>query len=130
METDIPPSCCVPVTVKVSSELEPVECKGDFLRIDDGFILTFSIGENKFSVTVMGQTVVLKATGLLSYELNFAAAGDVVFSTPYGDMSYRFTPVNRTADVNGEGAQVSLVYVLEADGSRTERSVCVSARFL
>lgn len=130
MDTDKYRSTAIPIDVTVVSDRETVAGRGEFTPAGDGFVLTFRIGDGKYEIAHGASDTVLTVSGLLSYSISFAAAGAVKIASPFGDAELTAEPISCGTERTEGGAVVSLRYALTAGGTRTERDVTVTARFL
>ena len=130
MDTDKYRSTGIPIDVTVVSDRETVASRGEFLPDGDGFVLSFCIGDGKYEIAHGASDTVLSVSGLLSYRISFPAAGAVKVASPFGDMELTAEPISRGVDRTDGRVAVSLRYALTVGGTRTERDVAVTARFL
>ena len=112
--------------IKISSELEPVEVKGEYTEDGDGFTLEFVIGDSNYVLT-HGEETVLKVDGLISYELNFGCAADIKIATPAGELQYGFMPESCSIGMDGDEIDAELKYTLDDGEEISARSVNIHA---
>ena len=107
----------IPVTVTVATETEPTTVSGVYTKTDDGFILQFSIGTDKFTVMHDDKQTEVKAEGVMSYDI---VLGDdnttTTLATPFGLVKFNVKPEMRHVCVTERIIRMLLSYVLSADG--------------
>ena len=112
--------------ITISSELEPVEVKGEYTEDGDGFALEFIIGESKYVLT-HGEKTVLSVNGLISYALDFCCAADIKIVTPAGELDYGFSPESCSIGMDGDEITAELKYTLDDGEEVSSRSVNIHA---
>ncbi|MCH5161325.1 MAG: hypothetical protein J1G04_04760 [Clostridiales bacterium] len=112
--------------ITISSELEPVEVKGEYTEDGDGFTLAFIIDESKYVLT-HGERTVLAVNGLISYTLDFSCTADVKITTPAGALCYAFTPDSCSIGMDGDDITAELKYTLDDGEEVSSRSVNIHA---
>lgn len=107
----------IPVTVTVATETEPTSVNGVYTKTDDGFILQFEIGTDKFSVTHGEKQTEVKADGVMSYDITLCDAGTTTtLATPFGMVKFNVKTEMRHVSVTERIIRMLLSYVLSADG--------------
>ncbi|MDE7107364.1 MAG: hypothetical protein K2O39_03490 [Clostridiales bacterium] len=107
----------LPVTVTVATETEPTSVDGVCTKTADGFILRFSIGTDKFSVTHAENQTEVKAEGVMSYDITLCDEDtNTVLATPFGMVKFNVKTEMRHVCVTERIIRMLLSYVLSADG--------------
>lgn len=107
----------IPVTVTVATETEPTSADGVYTKTADGFILQFSIGTDKFSVTHGEKQTEVKADGVMSYDIVLGDdATNTTLATPFGLVKFNVKTEMRHVCVTERIIRMLLSYVLSADG--------------
>lgn len=127
MDSTDNPNCKSPVAVKIASDAEPIECRGELTDTHDGFVLEFSDAQNKYTVTHKGSATAITATGLLSYALGFGCEGSSTVKTPMGDIDMEIFPMSCSARRVDDGAHLEFSYKLVFLGGEQLRNVKVDA---
>ena len=71
MDTEFPPPR--PITLEITSDIEPVKCSGTYRVTVGGFILDFDMGEDKYTIDHAAERTVFCCTGKnQSYTLTLA----------------------------------------------------------
>lgn len=119
----------IPISVRIESGAEPVECDGLYSERGDGFVLEFGTPSGKYVITHGEDKTELCASGLLSYVLDFSDGGNTEVSAPFGGINFTLVPVKREVLRDGAGVMLNLAYTLSGGGTETVRAVKVNARF-
>ena len=107
----------IPVTVTVATETEPTTVTGVYTKTDDGFILQFSIGTDKFTVMHDDKRTEVKAEGVMSYDIVLGEDNTTTtLATPFGLVKFNVKPEMRHVCVTERIIRMLLSYVLSADG--------------
>lgn len=120
----------IPVAVNVASDGEPVDCNGFYTAINDGFMLEFSAGENKYVISHADDITRLESSGLLCYSMDFSAGGSFPVGAVFGDLELELVPRKRRVCIEKNGVDVELEYSLVGGAIQSDRTVKVTARFL
>lgn len=132
MDTDIHRSTRKKATITLSSDCEPVETDGTFDVLDDGFILEFGIGGDKYAITHTAEKTVFECDGAQKY--SFVLCGGIYRSkleTPFGELGFSVVDGSRNATVTDDGVNLDLSYTLAIDGAADDvRKVGIAARFI
>lgn len=110
---DSKPRSTIPVTVKVASEQEPIECSGSYTEQSDGFTLEFCMNADRFGVTHSRASTTVKATGIMSYDI--VLNDGVTFAllkTPYGVMKFEVKTLRREVVKLNDTLRIALEYVM------------------
>ncbi len=131
MDTDIHRSTHTKATITLSSDCEPVDTDGAFSVRDDGFVLEFGIGGDKYVITHTAEKTVFECVGMQTY--SFVLSDEEYRSTiktPFGELGFSVKNGSRRATVSDEGLNMDLGYTLAIDGAAEEaRKVGIAARF-
>lgn len=129
MENPLPRSR--PVAVTVASDKEPVVCDGVLTQANDGFVLEFSVGNDKFDLVHGGGFTRVSATGDMSYDIELKEhETSTVLSTPFGMVRFAVKPIVRDVETTENGIRVKLKYILASTAAgEIERTVDIAVRF-
>lgn len=130
MDNDRHRSTEIPVDITVESDLEPVVfCAGKYKKEPNGFTLTFSFGDGKYTYTRKNGVSVFSSVGLLAYTVDMSKPSEVDIDSPYGRMTFVTEPETDDAEEFEGGVKVRLEYVLSGGGESSRRAVKIEARF-
>ncbi|MDE6201435.1 MAG: hypothetical protein K2M47_06135 [Clostridiales bacterium] len=107
----------MPVTVTVATETEPTTVDGVYTKTDDGFVLQFEIGTDKFSIAHGEKQTEVKAEGVMSYDITLCDDNtSTVLATPFGMVKFNVKTEMRHVCITERIVRMLLSYVLSADG--------------
>ncbi len=124
------PRSSIPIAVTIKSDEEPVECDGHYRALKGGFELRFGTPSCTYVITHDGRGTELKASGILSYVLNFSDGGDTTVAASFGGIDIKLTPVKHVVETTDAGVKLAFRYALSGAGGESVRAVEVNARFL
>ncbi len=121
----------IPISVTVTTELEPVTADGIFRRTDGGFCVMFSAGNVQYILTHSAEITDLKTVGDQSYEIVLRdKPTHTTVLTPFGSIGLKVTPVARTVTELDGGLDINLQYTLGSEETGViPRTVHIAVRF-
>lgn len=120
----------ISVAVTVASDIEPVRCEGILTRNDGGFVLEFSIRQDKFIIDHNSERTRISVCGGMSYDICLSdEQSSTLLGTPYGKIRFDVLTIERDVKDYGHGVRILLRYILKSSESgEIERAVDISAR--
>lgn len=107
----------LPVSVTVATETEPTTVDGVYSKTDDGFVLEFSIGADKFVITHGEAKTTVQAKGVMSYDITLSdEITQTVLATPFGMVKFDVKTESRSVTQLDNWFRILLCYTLSADG--------------
>lgn len=108
----------IPISVTVTTDLEPVVADGFLRRTVGGFCVMFFSGNVEYIITHDMDKTVLKTVGEQSYELVLGSAPThTTILTPFGSLGLTVRPKVRTVTETNDGINISLKYALDSHDS-------------
>lgn len=124
------PKSKLPIKITVTSDIEPVEVDGFLTTDGNAFELTFDLGESKYEILLDGPKTRIKATGILSYELNFNGNTKSAITMPFGDMEFDMQPISCNCQTTNNGVCVDFSYVISFENYKDERTIGITATYV
>lgn len=120
------------VAVTIASDIEPVNCDGILTRNDGGFVLEFSIRQDRFNIDHNNARTLISVCGGMSYDICLSdEKSSTLLGTPYGQIRFDVTTIEREVKDYGHGVRILLRYILQSgESEEIERAVDVSVRVL
>lgn len=107
----------LPVSVTVATETEPTTIDGVYSKTDDGFMLEFTIGTDKFVIAHGESQTTVKAEGVMAYDITLKDESTfTLLSTPFGKVKFSVKTEARKVVISENSIRLLLCYVLSADG--------------
>ena len=130
MDTEFPPPR--PITLEITSDIEPVKCSGTYRVTVGGFILAFDMGEDKYTVDHAAERTVFCCAGKnQSYTLTLADEETRMrLDTVFGAVEYAVRTCASEAEYSDAGLRMNLNYTLLSGGEvAAERSIILRGIF-
>lgn len=120
------------VAVTVASDIEPVKCEGTLTRNEGGFVLEFSIRQDRFTIDHNNERTRISVCGGMSYDICLSDENSsTLLGTPYGKIRFDVLTIERDVKDYGHGVRILLRYILKSgESGEIERAVDVFARVL